>query len=153
MMDRSRINLDSNTLRTTPPVGALFQAPDRQYFAKDRNAGRFPTLVGILWVMTLPLALVCLVGCGAFVAPKQPTAASTSPSVSTLRIATNALPGGTVQNMYSAMIVATGGVPPYSWTQTGRQLPSGLSLNPITGIISGTATSTGTFTIKTKERD
>jgi hypothetical protein len=39
---------------------------------------------------------------------------------------------------YSQALTATGGTPNYTWSQTG--LPSGLSLNPTTGEITGRAT-------------
>jgi hypothetical protein len=39
-------------------------------------------------------------------------------------------------NTYEAALLATGGHPPYDWTVTG--LPIGISVNPTTGVISGT---------------
>jgi large repetitive protein len=42
-------------------------------------------------------------------------------------------------------IIGTGGVTPFTWSATG--LPAGLSINPNTGVISGTPTATGTFSI------
>jgi hypothetical protein len=39
---------------------------------------------------------------------------------------------------YSATLVATGGQPPFSWAISGGTLPEGLTLNPNTGVISGT---------------
>lgn len=46
---------------------------------------------------------------------------------------------GTVGQAYSAQIAVTGGLPPYAFTFTGN-LPQGLSLNPVTGAITGTPT-------------
>jgi hypothetical protein len=60
-----------------------------------------------------------------------------------LTITTGALPGGFGQTAYSATISATGGVPPYKWSASG--LPSALTINPATGIISGTPGPQGTF--------
>lgn len=60
-----------------------------------------------------------------------PTITSTSP-----------LPGGTVGVAYSFGFAASGSTP-LSWTST--QPPSGLSLNPSTGILSGTPTATGPY--------
>lgn len=50
-----------------------------------------------------------------------------------------ALPAGQVGQAYSARIVVAGGVPPYSFTLSGA-LPDGLTLDPVTGAITGTPT-------------
>jgi prepilin-type N-terminal cleavage/methylation domain-containing protein len=47
-------------------------------------------------------------------------------------------------------LTATGGAPPVSWTATG--LPPGLSIVP-TGLVSGTPTSTGTWSVTVKATD
>jgi putative Ig domain-containing protein len=60
-----------------------------------------------------------------------------------LMITTSGLPQGTVNAGYSATLAASGGVTPYSWSIIGGSLPTGLSLNPSTGVISGTATVAG----------
>lgn len=54
------------------------------------------------------------------------------------------LPTGTVGSNYSFQFVATGGVPPYSWTRTGGAFPAGLTF-PVTGLLSGTPTASGSF--------
>ena len=59
-------------------------------------------------------------------------------TVAPLQAVTPPLPSGDVAVGYSANLLATGGVPPYTWSITGGQLPSGLKLNSATGIISGT---------------
>ena len=46
------------------------------------------------------------------------------------------LPNGTAGQPYTTTLAASGGVPPYTWSATG--LPTGLSLDPNTAIISGT---------------
>lgn len=49
------------------------------------------------------------------------------------------LPAATAGTAYSQILSAAGGVGPYShWTITSGNLPPGLSLNPATGLISGT---------------
>ncbi|MBU0482242.1 MAG: S8 family serine peptidase [Proteobacteria bacterium] len=47
---------------------------------------------------------------------------------------------------YSFQMAAVGGVPPYTWSDLNT-LPSGLTLDPITGAISGITLETGTFVV------
>lgn len=60
-----------------------------------------------------------------------------------LVVTTTATPDATVGVAYSSQLGATGGVPPYTWTNSG-QLPAGLVLSP-DGLLSGTPTAAGTF--------
>jgi hypothetical protein len=46
---------------------------------------------------------------------------------------------------YSETVVASGGNPPYGYSVSAGSLPPGLSLNTVTGEISGTPTAAGTF--------
>lgn len=62
-----------------------------------------------------------------------------------LQILTTGLPDGDEGTFYSYSLSGTGGVPPYTWSATG--LPTGLTVNPFNGLISGTPTSTGSHTI------
>lgn len=57
-----------------------------------------------------------------------------------LTIMTSALPSGQVGTAYSATLIANGGSTPYAWRITSGTLPSGLSLNSSTGLISGNPT-------------
>src|SRR5262249_54103932 len=69
-----------------------------------------------------------------------------------LSITTTSLPNGNRGVFYSQQIVATGGHTPYTWSLTGS-LPTGVTLNPSTGVISGTATVGGPFTFTVTVRD
>lgn len=70
-----------------------------------------------------------------------------------LQIVTSALPGATKGVFYSVQLVGEGGVPPYAWSRSSGSLPSGLTLNTTTGVISGTPTVTGTFSYTVKIAD
>lgn len=48
------------------------------------------------------------------------------------------LPNVTKDEPYNETLFGTGGVAPYTWDITAGTLPTGLSLNPATGVISGT---------------
>jgi hypothetical protein len=61
-------------------------------------------------------------------------------------IATAALPDGTAGTAYSAPILATTAEGSIGYAVTGGVLPGGLQLGPTTGVLSGTPTSSGTFT-------
>lgn len=60
---------------------------------------------------------------------------------------------GTLGIAYSETISAQGGVSPYVFSVTTGALPSGTSLNPSTGIISGTPTLAGTYNFTIKVTD
>ncbi|SDF39147.1 choice-of-anchor tandem repeat GloVer-containing protein [Terriglobus roseus] len=55
-----------------------------------------------------------------------------------LTVQTTSLPSATVGNAYSQALAATGGTPPYTWSQLSGVIPSGLSFDPTTGVVSGT---------------
>jgi hypothetical protein len=72
-----------------------------------------------------------------------------------LTITTASLPSGTQNAPYSAMLAATGGLTPYTWSIAGGSLPGGLSLNSSTGAIAGTPTGGGisNFTVKVTDSE
>jgi hypothetical protein len=72
---------------------------------------------------------------------------SFTPANATLSISTSSLPSGTYGVAYSTPLAATGGTGTYSsWALTAGTLPSGLSLNTTTGVISGTPAATASAT-------
>jgi large repetitive protein len=67
-------------------------------------------------------------------------------TASTLTIATTSLPNGIVGTAYSATLSASGGTPPYTWTEaSGGDLPPGLSPLTTGGVIAGVPTAAGTY--------
>ena len=80
---------------------------------------------------------------------------STSLTVQALPLAilTTSLPDGVQDVPYSTALVAQGGVTPYTWSITSGSLPTGLSLDSSTGIISGIPTATGAFTVTVQAAD
>jgi len=73
---------------------------------------------------------------GICMASQIPLPSAGSPPV----ITTTTLPAGITGQPYSATLAATGGTGPYTWSITTGSLPSGLTLNSSTGVISGTPT-------------
>ena len=90
-------------------------------------AGRFTFSVQVVD----SLSATFTVNCQIFIAPPL-----------TLTCPTNT---GQVGVPYSSSLVATGGVPPYTFSIVSGSLPPGLTLNPTTGAITGTPTTAGTF--------
>ncbi|HEX3462175.1 MAG TPA: putative Ig domain-containing protein, partial [Acidimicrobiales bacterium] len=60
-------------------------------------------------------------------------------------IATGTLPGGGVGAAYNQTLTGTGGTGPYRWSVSAGSLPPGLTLNGVTGVISGTPTTLGSY--------
>jgi hypothetical protein len=60
---------------------------------------------------------------------------------------------GIVGTAYAQSFAATGGVPPYSWSIVSGSTPSGLLLDPATGILQGTPQSTGTYNFTVQVTD
>ncbi|MEE8573877.1 MAG: SBBP repeat-containing protein [Thermodesulfobacteriota bacterium] len=73
-------------------------------------------------------------------------AGSSPPSPPSLTIDTSSLSFGSKDTAYSASMLASGGDGSYTWSVSAGSLPTGLSLNTSTGLISGTPTTLGTST-------
>jgi uncharacterized protein (TIGR03437 family) len=68
-----------------------------------------------------------------------------------LSVTTQSLPGASVGATYNQAVDASGGIKPYMWTSSGT-FPPGLTLSS-SGLISGAATATGTYSFTVKVTD
>lgn len=87
-------------------------------------------------------ALLCVMGLLAACVPPDPPP--------TLRVATAALEPGVAGVPFRAVLAATGGTEPYTWTSS--DLPSGFEIDPL-GLIAGDPTTTGTHAIAVTVQD
>ena len=72
-----------------------------------------------------------------------PLGITVNATLTQLSIVTTSLPSGAQNQTYSAMLAATGGLTPYTWSVTAGSLPVGLHLNAGTGAIAGAPTGGG----------
>jgi hypothetical protein len=79
---------------------------------------------------------------------KSDTKQLTLSVVAPLGISIGAIPPAIVGQPFATRLAATGGVGSYSFTLTGGALPSGLSFDTATGVITGTPRSAGSFPLQ-----
>ncbi|MFY9556042.1 MAG: putative Ig domain-containing protein, partial [Blastocatellia bacterium] len=75
------------------------------------------------------------------------------PSYAALLLMRSHLPGGEVSILYSTKLPSTGGLRPYTWSIISGSLPPAVTLNSVTGVISGTPTSAGTYDFSAQVSD
>jgi hypothetical protein len=86
-------------------------------------------------------------------ASPSPSPSPSPSSIAPLAISSFGLHSGEVGLAFAAInLGATGGAPPYTWTQAGGSLPPGLSLSQ-DGVISGSTTTPGIFTFGVRVDD
>jgi hypothetical protein len=74
------------------------------------------------------------------------TGLSITITTNALTVTTRELPEGIVTSGYSVTLAASGGTPPYTWTQTsGGVLPPGFANVTSSGVIAGTPTTAGNY--------
>ncbi len=71
--------------------------------------------------------------------------------VADLAVSTASLPAGPAGIPYLASVQATGGTTPYRWTASG--LPAGLSIDPASGVITGTPIGAGSASVVLRATD
>ncbi len=130
-------SVPANTL----PPGLTLNATNGQIFGTPTVGGVysfFPTVTD----STIPPQT--------FTSPGSKPVTITVTGAAALKAVTPTLPSGAVATGYSASLVASGGVAPYTWAITAGQLPSGLRFDPASGAISGLPilTTTSNFTVK-----
>jgi type II secretory pathway component GspD/PulD (secretin) len=87
-----------------------------------------------------------------------PTSATATLSISVAAVApvlaiANSIPNGSIGGPYDEVLTATGGKAPYTWSIAAGSLPTGLSLAPSTGAITGTPNAAGNFTFTAQVTD
>ncbi len=89
-------------------------------------------------------------------APGGPSSAQAQLSltvVTAIGIVTASLPAGSQGVAYLAQIEASGGTLPYTWSVTAGSLPAGLTMQPSSGVISGSPASQGNFAFTVAVQD
>lgn len=97
------------------------------------------SLAGML--ISLASLTACAVGNSASMLSAPP---SSSSSPANVKVSGN-LPAAQTGVAYSGAVTVTGGSGPYTFSLSWGSLPAGLTLNTSTGVISGTASQSGTF--------
>ncbi len=81
------------------------------------------------------------------------TAALVVTAPAQLAIAKSVLPEANTGMAYTASLFASGGTSPYQWALSAGTLPSGIQLQPSTGVISGMTSLSGSFAFTAKVTD
>jgi hypothetical protein len=123
------------------PAGLSFNQTNGQIFGTPTQAGVFsffPTVTD----STIPPQT--------FTSPPSKPVTISVAAAPTLKAVTPTLPSAFVASAYSASLVASGGVPPYTWSITSGQLPSGLLFDAASGAITGVPilVTTSPFTVQ-----
>lgn len=84
---------------------------------------------------------------------KGELAARTMSQIGLAILPVGVFPTGRVNAGYNYLLKTWGGLAPFTWQLYSGQLPPGLTLNPSTGMISGTARTAGSYTFKVRVTD
>lgn len=82
----------------------------------------------------------------------QPLSITVNPAA-TLTIKNTSLTNGNINAAYNTTLTTSGGIAPITWSILSGSLPTGLSLNGSTGVLSGTPTESGVFSLTFQAAD
>jgi len=142
------------TYNTTLSVSLTTNEPATIY---DTTDGTKPTTTSPIYGSPIVITISTTTNFFAVDAASNPEAVKSAAYVisisNPLSITTTTLAFGTTGKSYSQTLSATGGKKPYVWSISAGSLPSGLSLDSSTGVISGKPISAGTSTFTVQVKD
>ncbi len=116
------------------------------------EAGQLAPKVGLSAWSAGVIALIALL-CAGISGCALSGSSATPPPPSNLSITTSSIAPAQQQSSYNAVLSASGGSAPYRWSVSSGSLPNGLLLTSSTGVISGTATQSGSFPFTVQAQD
>ena len=146
-------SLPGGTVGTSYFFGGVYAAGGTPDYTYTVTQGKIPKGLKLARATGLITGTPTVAGTASFTVQAEDSARSTpvsqalsitvAPDVK-LSVTTTTLKAGRENRSYSAKLAATGGTTPYTWSVTAGALPDGLTLSAA-GVISGTATASGTF--------
>jgi hypothetical protein len=135
-------------------LAAVVHGSDNKQIHWSASAGTISTsgLFTAPSVTTAVRATVTATSAGESAAKDSSTISITPAALSSLTIATSALPDASQGSAYSAGLAASGGSQPYSWSIAAGSLPAGVSLTD-SGTLGGNPARTGSFSFSVKVTD
>src|SRR5437762_2707082 len=133
---------------TQPEIATIYNAGSAGKCTPE--ASPTPTATATATATFTPTPTATATATSTATATPTPTPTPTCP---TIILSPPNLPNGTVGISYSRTITASGGTSPYLFQVVSGSLPPLLTLNPNTGVLSGTPTSFGSFTFVIRATD